>query len=84
MKEKIIEILESEHEPMAQLLFMENYGKVADKIIELFSQPNGGDRVVNENEPQKEVCNYCGRTEVCEGSYPEGCFLEHQLCKQTD
>lgn len=26
-------------------------------------------------------CNYCGRTEVCQGSYPEGCFLEHQIAK---
>jgi hypothetical protein len=60
MKEKIIEILKSEEEPMGQLLFMENYGKVADKVISLFSQPNGGDRVVNENEPQKKVCRNCG------------------------
>lgn len=22
-------------------------------------------------------CNYCSRTEVCEGAYPEGCFLEN-------
>ena len=26
-------------------------------------------------------CNYCGKTEVCEGVYPEGCFLEHQIAK---
>jgi len=26
-------------------------------------------------------CNYCGRTEICKGSYPEGCFLEHQIEK---
>ena len=24
-------------------------------------------------------CNYCGRTEICKGSYPEGCFLENDL-----
>jgi hypothetical protein len=26
-------------------------------------------------------CNYCGKTEVCKGAYPEGCFLEHQIAK---
>jgi hypothetical protein len=26
-------------------------------------------------------CNYCKKTEVCQGSYPEGCFLEHQIAK---
>lgn len=64
MKEKIIEIIRSEEEPMAQLLFSENYGKVADKVISLFSQPNGGDRVVSENEPQKEVCRNCAIDEA--------------------
>ncbi len=24
-------------------------------------------------------CNYCKRTEVCQGAPPEGCFLEHQI-----
>ena len=24
-------------------------------------------------------CNYCGRTEICKGSYPEGCFLENEI-----
>jgi len=22
-------------------------------------------------------CGYCGRTEICEGAYPEGCFLQN-------
>lgn len=29
--------------------------------------------------PVQVVCNYCERTEVCGGVYPEGCFLENQL-----
>ena len=24
-------------------------------------------------------CSYCGKTEPCKGSYPEGCFLENEL-----
>lgn len=27
-------------------------------------------------------CNYCGRTEICKGSYPEGCFLENDLISE--
>ena len=23
-------------------------------------------------------CSYCGKTEVCEGGYPEGCILEYE------
>lgn len=26
-------------------------------------------------------CNYCGKTEICKGSYPEGCFLENDIIK---
>lgn len=26
-------------------------------------------------------CSYCGRTEICTGSYPEGCFLENEQLK---
>lgn len=28
-------------------------------------------------------CNYCGRTQICKGSYPEGCFLENHLTQQA-
>ena len=24
-------------------------------------------------------CDYCEKTEICKGSYPEGCFLENQI-----
>ena len=24
------------------------------------------------------ICKYCGKTEICNGSYPEGCFLENE------
>ena len=27
-------------------------------------------------------CDYCGRTEICEGSYPEGCFLDNKLAEK--
>jgi hypothetical protein len=30
----------------------------------------------------KQKCNYCGRTEVCGGAYPEGCFLKDQIASQ--
>jgi len=26
-------------------------------------------------------CPYCGKTEICKGEYPEGCFLEHEKLK---
>lgn len=32
---------------------------------------------------EKEKCEYCGRTEVCKGSYPEGCFLENKLLSKS-
>lgn len=28
-------------------------------------------------------CNYCGKTEVCKGQYPEGCFLQNDINKWT-
>ena len=28
-------------------------------------------------------CSYCGRIDVCKGSYPEGCFLENQILEQN-
>lgn len=31
---------------------------------------------------RKMKCNFCGRTEVCPGAYPEGCFLEHQIAEK--
>ena len=31
--------------------------------------------------PVKPICNYCGKDEICEGSYPEGCFLENDILK---
>jgi len=27
--------------------------------------------------PVRIICNYCGKTEVCKGQYPEGCILEN-------
>lgn len=29
-------------------------------------------------------CPYCDKTEVCKGSYPEGCFLENQLNERKE
>jgi hypothetical protein len=29
----------------------------------------------------KLKCNYCGKTEVCEGAAPEGCFLDIEMSK---
>jgi len=31
-----------------------------------------------------QKCNYCGKTEICEGQPPEGCFLEHQIAKEKE
>ena len=30
----------------------------------------------------KPKCDYCSKTEICKGSYPEGCFLENQNQKK--
>lgn len=35
-------------------------------------------------EVYKSKCVYCGRSEICGGSYPEGCFLENDLLKLGD
>lgn len=29
-------------------------------------------------------CPYCKKTNICKGSYPEGCFLDHELTPKTD
>jgi len=29
-----------------------------------------------------QKCKYCGNTKICEGSAPEGCFLEHQIAEE--
>lgn len=26
-----------------------------------------------------KACGFCGKTEICNGAYPEGCFLENEL-----
>lgn len=30
----------------------------------------------------RPLCPYCGNRTICEGSYPEGCFLENQISDQ--
>lgn len=60
MKEKIIEILRAYHMPFIDGVSVTEFDAVADDVISLFSQPNGGDRVVSENEKQEKKCDNCG------------------------
>lgn len=62
-------------DPSKDIDVFDNIETLVDRYLSI--QPNGGDRVVNENEPQKEVCKHnmvpFGSDELDAGYYCTKC-----------
>jgi hypothetical protein len=52
-------------------IYVYEHGDAVNSIIE--------GAIEKYNKTIKIECEFCGRTESCEGEYPEGCFLANQL-----